>query len=91
MQTLKLHITIFLGRKFQFGSIIEIDWAWSYVVHPSKIRCNNKKGTDDVFQCTTGVKYIVKGVEPVPREQAQAIQKKLEACRNQENNPDSDV
>jgi len=39
------------------------------------------------------IKYMVnvKGIEGVPREQAQAIQKKLEKCRNQENNPDSDV
>ena len=38
-----------------------------------------------------GVKTIIKGVESVPRDQAQAIQKKLEKCRNQENNPDSDL
>ncbi|CAL1526245.1 unnamed protein product [Lymnaea stagnalis] len=37
------------------------------------------------------VKFTVKGYEPVPREQAQAVQKKLDLCRNQENNPDSDV
>lgn len=39
----------------------------------------------------TGVKFIVKNTDQVPREQGQAVQKKLDQCRNQENNPDSDV
>ncbi|KAK7471797.1 hypothetical protein BaRGS_00035536, partial [Batillaria attramentaria] len=39
----------------------------------------------------TGIKHIVKAAEPVPREQAHLIQKKMERCRNQENNPESEV
>nr|KAG5689182.1 hypothetical protein BaRGS_004016 [Batillaria attramentaria] len=37
------------------------------------------------------IKHIVKAAEPVPREQAHLIQKKMERCRNQENNPESEV
>ncbi|KAK6994435.1 cyclin-H-like isoform X1 [Biomphalaria glabrata] len=49
-----------------------------------------KEAEDTLYQLRR-VKFIVKNTESVPREQAQAIQKKLDQCRNQENNPDSDV
>lgn len=34
---------------------------------------------------------MVKTIQVFPREQAKAVEKKLEKCRNQENNPDSQV
>lgn len=34
---------------------------------------------------------MVKSTEPIPREQAHLTQKKMEKCRNQENNPDSEM
>ncbi|KAK7471802.1 hypothetical protein BaRGS_00035541, partial [Batillaria attramentaria] len=44
-----------------------------------------------IFCQLIGIKHIVKAAEPVPREQAHLIQKKMERCRNQENNPESEV
>ncbi|GAB6032088.1 hypothetical protein CHUAL_010452 [Chamberlinius hualienensis] len=37
------------------------------------------------------IRYLVKTLEPPPKEQLKAIEKKLETCRNQENNPDSQI
>ncbi|KAL3885288.1 hypothetical protein ACJMK2_025371 [Sinanodonta woodiana] len=37
------------------------------------------------------IRYIVKNQEPMLRDQIGPIQKKLEQCRNQENNPESEI
>ncbi|KAL5019853.1 hypothetical protein ScPMuIL_002745 [Solemya velum] len=37
------------------------------------------------------IKYMVKAQEPIARDQIQRLQRKLQACRNQDNNPESDV
>jgi len=55
-----------------------------------------KTATDKEAESMTkqlkSVKSVIKGIaEPVTREKAQTIQKKLEKCRNQENNPDSEM
>jgi hypothetical protein len=39
----------------------------------------------------TGIKYMVSSQEPLQKDQIGSIQRKLEQCRNQENNPDSDM
>ncbi|XP_035825422.1 cyclin-H isoform X2 [Aplysia californica] len=55
------------------------------------LKVASDKEAENMLYQLRRVKFIVKGIENVPREQAQAIQKKLENCRNQANNPDSDV
>ncbi|KAK6185652.1 hypothetical protein SNE40_007836 [Patella caerulea] len=37
------------------------------------------------------IRYMIKNQEPLQRELIQIIQKKLEKCRNQENNPESEI
>ncbi|XP_025083258.1 cyclin-H-like [Pomacea canaliculata] len=49
---------------------------------------------DEVQKCIyqlRRIKHMVKSTEPIPREQAHLTQKKMEKCRNQENNPDSEI
>ncbi|GFR87695.1 cyclin-H [Elysia marginata] len=51
---------------------------------------SEKEAENTLYQLRR-VKAIVKGFEPTTREQAQGVQKKLDRCRNQENNPDSEI
>lgn len=37
------------------------------------------------------LRYMVKSQEQIPREQMAHLQRKLDHCRNQENNPESEV
>ncbi|KAK3785899.1 hypothetical protein RRG08_055933 [Elysia crispata] len=55
------------------------------------LRLASDKEAENTLYQLRRVKAIVKSFEPTTREQAQAVQKKLDRCRNQENNPDSDI
>ncbi|XP_059167590.1 cyclin-H-like isoform X2 [Physella acuta] len=55
------------------------------------LKSASEKEAENTMYQLRRVKFIVKNTEQVPREQGQAVQKKLDQCRNQENNPDSDV
>ncbi|CAG5129233.1 unnamed protein product, partial [Candidula unifasciata] len=74
----------------KFGAAKERIVLDGYIKNTLLKTASEKEAENTLYQLRR-VKFIVKGVEPVPREQAGAIQKKLDSCRNQENNPDSDV
>ena len=38
-----------------------------------------------------GIRYMVKHQDPLEREEVRKVEEKLEKCRNQENNPESDL
>lgn len=61
-----------------------------YVTHVLMAGCPEENIQKCIYQLRR-IKHMVKSIEPVSREQAHQIQKKMERCRNQENNPDSEV
>ena len=42
------------------------------------------------YPFVTGIKYMVKNTEMLDRDEVKQIENKLELCRNQENNPNSE-
>lgn len=45
----------------------------------------------DFPRLVPGIKYMVKNQEPLQRDLIGPVQKKLEGCRNQANNPESEM
>lgn len=43
----------------------------------------------NIIEAVRKIRTMVKTIEPLPRETIKTLEKKLEKCRNQENNPDS--
>lgn len=44
-----------------------------------------------LIEAVRKIRSMVKSVEPPPKDKVKVLEKKLEKCRNQENNPDSDI
>lgn len=62
----------------------------SYLADMLLAGCSSEEVKKTVYQIKR-IKYMVSSQEPLQKDQIGSIQRKLEQCRNQENNPDSDI
>lgn len=84
------YVTDILFSREQLGGIIEavrskynlyIIWIWIFFYDISYL----------YLKIHTEMRSMAKSVEPPSRDLIRALEKKLDKCRNQENNPDSDM
>ncbi|XP_044739090.1 cyclin-H [Chrysoperla carnea] len=52
---------------------------------------DGQKRLADLIEAVRKIRSLVKAVEPLPKEPLRYLDKKLDKCRNQENNPDSEI
>ncbi|GFN97433.1 cyclin-h [Plakobranchus ocellatus] len=74
----------------KFGAAKEGISLDGYIRNKVLKTATEKEAENTLYQLRR-VKAIVKSFEQTTREQAQGVQKKLDRCRNQENNPDSEI
>ncbi|GLH00871.1 Uncharacterized protein GBIM_07135 [Gryllus bimaculatus] len=96
MQKLNYHLTIHNPHRAVEGLLIDIKTR-SQLKDPERLRPHIDEFIDRLFLTDACLLYapsqlaLAASLEPLPRDTLRSLEKKLEKCRNQENNPDSAI